>query len=136
MIYKYALNQITLAIISSANLSDSLFITFTFYYLQLYYTKKFHRIQSALGLLISYCVLISGTNKCFQTKVQNFQKMLGEPQISRRHTVDMQQAASCEPTNITATLHNLEAHALCTPDLIYNNSSAPVCVCRLPPLVE
>ena len=59
MIYKYALNQITVAIISSANLSDSLFITFTFYYLQVYYTQNLDRVESALELLIYYFVLIS-----------------------------------------------------------------------------
>jgi hypothetical protein len=45
----------------------------------------------------------------------------------------MQQATICGPTNINAALHNLVAHDLCTPDLSYNNTSAPVGICHLPP---
>jgi hypothetical protein len=66
-----------------------------------------------------------------KSKVQNFYKNLTEPQFSRRHTGDMQQAKNCGPTNISATLHNFVAQDLCTPDLSYNNTSAPVWFCRL-----
>jgi len=45
----------------------------------------------------------------------------------------MQLATTSGPTNFSATLCNLVAHDLCTPDLSYNNTSAPVCICCLTP---
>ena len=56
MIYKYALIQITVAIISSANLSYSLFITFTFTYLQIYYTHKIE-IEGKVHLSVSFLIV-------------------------------------------------------------------------------
>ena len=75
----------------------------------------------------------SRTNKCLSQRCNIFRKIWEEPQISRHHTGDMKQATSCGPTNTSAALHNLVAHNLCTPDLSYNNSWTPVCICRLPP---
>ena len=89
--------------------------------------------KSAIELLISHCVLISRTNKCLRQRWQIFRKICQERQISRCHAGDMQQATSSAPTNISATLHNLVAHALCNPDPSYNNTSASVCICFLPP---
>ena len=111
-----------------------IFISFTLSYLAMYYTHKIQiELKSALELLISYCVLISRTKKCLSQRCKIFRKFCPEPQISRRHAGDMQQAASCGPTNISATLRNSVAHELCTPELIYNITSAPVYICRLSP---
>jgi hypothetical protein len=92
-----------------------------------------NRRKSALELLITHCVLISRTNKCLSQRCKIFIIICQQPEISRRHTGDMQQATSSAPTNISATLHNLVAHALCNPDPSYNNTSASVCICFLPP---
>ena len=97
------------------------------------HTYNLNGRKSALALLISHCVIISRTNKCLSQRWQIFRKFCPEPQISRRHACDMQQAASCGPTNISATLQNLVVHDLCKPYLSYNNTSATVCNCRLPP---
>jgi len=84
-------------------------------------------------LLISHCVLISRTNKSLSQRCKLFRRHCKEPLISRPHTGDMKQATSCGPTNISAALHNFLAHDVCTPDLSYNNTSTPVCICYLPP---
>ena len=95
-----------------------------------------NRRKSALELLITHCVLISRTNKCLSQRCKIFIIICQQPEISRRHTGDMQQAANSAPTNISATVHKLVAHDLCTPYPSYNNNSAPVRICRLLPLVK
>ena len=137
MIYKYACKLITVANILSANLSKYLCIL---HFLTYKYTCITHvnidRIKIALELLFSDCLLISWTNKCLNQRCKIFRNIWQEPQISRRHNGNMKQATGCGPANISATLHNLVAHDLWTPDLSYNNTSAPICVCRLPPVCK
>ena len=125
-----------MAIILSANLSKYLFISLTIFLLKntRYITHiNLNRRKITLDLLISHCVLISRTNKSLSQRCKLFRRHCKEPLISRPHTGDMKQATSCGPTNISAALHNFLAHDVCTPDLSYNNTSTPVCICYLPP---
>jgi hypothetical protein len=56
MIYKYALKQITVAIILSANLSNSLLIMFKFSYLEIYYTNKI-QIEEKVHFSCSFLIV-------------------------------------------------------------------------------